>query len=749
MARWAGPRSHRLRRVGEEPAGQLDSLDYGETLTAVARLAVPAYADWCFVELLMPDGRIERVVIEHVDPSKREFIEEYDRRYPLDPDSPVGSPKVIRTGEPDLMSDIPDEFWRAVSQDPEQYRLMQEVGIVSALIVPMRVRGTVIGDIALAHSVSGRRYAEHDIPRAQDLADRCALAIDNARLHTAARRSRDDLEAILEGVADAVTAQAPDGRLVYANDAAVRLLGFGDAQELMSAPPAEIRGRFEMYDDDGVEIPVEQLPGRRALAGERPPPLTVRYRDHTSAEERWSRVQSTPVFDDHGAVRLAINVIEDVTEIKRAEQGHRFLARASHELARSLDYQQTLGAVARLAVPAIADWCAVDVLAGEELERVAVEHVDPARVALAREVQERYPPDPRSDTGVYGVLRDRQAELYRDIPDELLVQAAVDDEHLELLRSVGLRSAMLAPMTLRDRVLGVISFVSAESGRRFDEHDLALAEDLALRAAAAVENARLFQTASSTARTLQTSLLPPVLPELPGIELAAAYQPAGSGLEVGGDFYDVFGTTDDQWYLVIGDVCGKGPEAAAVTARARYTIRAAAVRRRSPAAILRWLSDAMIQQSDDGDRFCTIACAHLDLSRAPARVTVACGGHPLPVLVRADRSTEELGAPGTLLGLVPRPELQDRTAELHEGDTLVLYTDGLAEADAPTRVWSPAEIAAAARDAAGGPVATTVHALVRAMIGSVPSVRDDVAVLALRAASNGAPSTRAAGAGRV
>jgi PAS domain S-box-containing protein len=721
-------------------AAAFDSLDYAETLTAAARLAVPEYADWCFVELLMPDGRIDRVVIEHVDPSKREFIEEYDRRYPLDPDAPMGSPNVIRTGEPELMSDIPEEFWAAVAQDPEQHRLMREVGIVSALVVPMRVRGTVIGDIALAHSVSGRRYTEEDLPRAQDLANRCALAIDNARLHTEAQRSRDDLEAIVEGVADAVTAQAPDGRLVYANDAAVRLLGFTDAQELLSASPAELIGRFEMYADDGREIPLEQLPGRRALAGEQPPPLTVRYRHQTSAEDRWSRIQSTPVFDEQGRVRLAINVIEDITDIKRAEQGHRFLSRASQELARSLDYQETLRAVARLAVPEIADWCAVDVLAGDELERVAVEHVDPERVALARAVQERYPADPQAGTGVWGVLRRGHAELYRDIPDELLVETARDEEHLALIRTVGLRSAMLAPMTLRDQVLGVVSFVSAESGRRFDEHDLALAEDLALRAAAAIENARLFETASTIAHTLQSSLLPPVLPELPGMDLAAAYRAAGKGYEVGGDFYDVFNTADDQWYLVIGDVCGKGAEAAAVTALARYTIRAAAVRRRSPAAILRWLSDAMIQQSGGTGRFCTIACAHLDLARTPARVTVACGGHPLPLLLRADRSAEEVGEPGTLLGLVERPELQDRTAELRDGDTLVLYTDGLTEAQAPRRVWSPDELAEAARAAAGGPAAATVDGLMGATIGSLPAVRDDVAVLAVRASPNGAPS---------
>jgi PAS domain S-box-containing protein len=716
--------------VGKPAA--LDSLDYSETLAAVARLAVPEHADWCFVELLMPDGRIERVVKEHADPSKREFIEEYDRRYPLDPDSPVGSPKVIRTGEPELLTEIPPEFWAAVAQDPEQHRLMQEVGIVSALVVPMHVRGTVIGDLALAHSISGRRYTEADVARAQDLADRCALAIENARLHTEARRSRDDLEAIVEGVADAVTAQAPDGRLVYANDAAVRLLGFADAQELLSAPPALFAERFTMLDEDGAVIPFDRLPGRAALLGERPAPLTVRYRHH-SGEDRWSRVQSTPVFDERGAVRLAINVIEDITEIKRGEHGQRFLAEASHALAGSLDYQETLRSVARLAVPSLADWCAVDVLAGERLVRVAVEHVDPARVALARELEERYPSDPASDQGVYGVLRRGRAELYRDIPDEMLAVAARGEEHLALLRSVGLRSAILAPMTLHDRVLGVMTFVSAESGRRFDEQDLALVENLALRAAAAVENARLYETASAIAQTLQTSLLPPNLPELPGAELAAAYHPAGNTLEVGGDFYDVFSTDENQWYLVVGDVCGKGAEAAAVTALARYTIRAAAVRRKSPAAILRWLSDAMLQQSDgDDDRYCTIACAHVDLGRTPSKVTIACGGHPLPLVVRADGTTEEVGLPGTLLGLVPQPELHDHTSELRPGDTLLLYTDGLTEAGAPAHVLSPDELAAAASAAAGDGVAQTVDRLVDGAIGGLPTVRDDVAVLGIK-----------------
>ena len=142
----------------------------------------------------------------------------------------------------------------------------------------------------------------------------------------------------------------------------------------------------------------------------------------------------------------------------------------------------------------------------------------------------------------------------------------------------------------------------------------------------------------------------------------------------------------------------------------------------------------MLQGDAANGRFCTIACAHLDVSRSPTRVTVACGGHPLPLVVRADGGTEELGTPGTLLGLVPSPSLQDRTAELRGGDTLVLYTDGLTEAGAPAHVWAPEELAATARTVAGASATETIDHLLAELVGPVDRVRDDVAVLALRAA---------------
>ena len=711
------------------------SLDPGEVARAVAELAVPVFADWAFVELVRADGSIAREAMAQADPTKAELAHAYDRLYPLDPASEVGSPLVIRTGEPVLIPEIPDEFLAIAAPDPAQLELLRGIGFRSSMIVPLRARGRVIGDLALATAESGRLYGEEDLAIAQQLADRCALALDNARLYTELSRAGEEVNTILNGVADAVTAQAPDGHLVYANEAAVRAVGFDSVEDLIAATPAEFGRRFEMTGEHGEPLAIEQLPGRRALLGEWPDPLIVRHRPHGEREWRWATVKATPVLGAAGGVRLAINVIEDITDLKRAEHGQRFLAEAGRALAGSLDYRETLAAVARLAVPDIADWCAVDVLADGVLRRLATTHTHPEKIAHVLEVADRYPPDPTTPSGVYNVLRTGRSELYAEITEAMLTGAARDDEHLELLRSIGMTSVMLVPMTLRGVTVGVLTFVSAEAGHSFGASDLALAESLASRAATAVENARLYEARSAIARTLQASLLPPALPDVPGFELAAAYRAAGEGFDVGGDFYDVFSTASDLWYAVIGDVCGKGAEAAAVTAMARYTIRAAAVRRRSPAAILRLLSDAMLrhESSETVGRFCTIACLQLDLSRTPARATVACGGHPLPAVLRADGSVEELGVPGTLLGLVERPELEDAVGELYEGDTVVLYTDGLTEAGAPERVWSPEQLASVLRGAAGHAPQQVVDHAVQAALGLAPEPRDDIAVVALRA----------------
>ena len=329
------------------------------------------------------------------------------------------------------------------------------------------------------------------------------------------------------------------------------------------------------------------------------------------------------------------------------------------------------------------------------------------------------------------MLRTGESQLWADIPDELIAAAAQDEEHLRLIRTLGMTSAMMVPMRVRDRVFGVISFVSAESGRRFTDADLQLAEELALRAATAVENARLYRARTTIAQTLQASLLPPLLPEVPGVEAGALYRPAGEEHEVGGDFYDLFATTEDHWFAVIGDVCGKGAEAAAVTALARYTIRAAAAQNNSPAAILRWVNEAMLRE--DSTRFCTIAVAHLDRSAATTQLTVAVGGHPAPIVLRADGSVETAGAGGTLIGLVDDPRLAETTTELAPGDAVLLYTDGVTEAEAPRRVWTPEELDAVVAAAAGATAQELVDRVADAALTHLEAPpRDDVAMLALR-----------------
>jgi serine phosphatase RsbU (regulator of sigma subunit) len=287
---------------------------------------------------------------------------------------------------------------------------------------------------------------------------------------------------------------------------------------------------------------------------------------------------------------------------------------------------------------------------------------------------------------------------------------------------------LAVPIRVRGGVAGTITLLSAT--RRLGRHDLAIAEDLGLRAGAAVDNARLYRTRAAIAHTLQQSLLPPELPEIPGFDTAALYRAAGEGNEVGGDFYDLFPTGEREWFAVIGDVCGKGAEAAAVTALARYTIRAAVMRHRSPAGILRWVNAAMLRQG--AGRFVTLTCVRLDLDDGAVTATVACGGHPCPRILRTTGLVEELGASGTLLGVLADVEHEDRTVRLAPGDALVLYTDGLTEVGAP-RVWTPKQIDAILAEARRRNAKEIVeHLAARAAEKAGGPLRDDLALLALR-----------------
>ena len=252
-----------------------------------------------------------------------------------------------------------------------------------------------------------------------------------------------------------------------------------------------------------------------------------------------------------------------------------YLAEASELLTRSLDPDASLSQLADLAVRRVADWCGIEVVDEDgDLRNVAVAHTDPSRVRLAEELRARYPVDPDAQIGAPQVIRTGVSELHSEITDEMLVEAARDEDHLRLMRELGIVSAMVVPLRARGRSLGAMTLVAAESGRHFDRDDLALAEDLARRAGLAIDNAMLFRREHEAAVILQRSLLPQSLPQVDGLEFAVRYEPAAPGLQVGGDWYEVVASGDGRVGLVIGDVAGRGIHAASVMGRVRPALRA-------------------------------------------------------------------------------------------------------------------------------------------------------------------------------
>lgn len=422
---------------------------------------------------------------------------------------------------------------------------------------------------------------------------------------------------------------------------------------------------------------------------------------------RWIEARGAVERDDRGELRRMRGICTDVTDRREAEklraqllererlaraeaeaaqQRLAFLSEATAVLGTSLSYERTLERLAALAVPRLADWCIIYGLDEDgSIKRTAMQRADPAKEELAAGIS-ALPLDPHAEEGVPKVIRTGEPMLLEDASEEDLSLDVEDPEGLlELIRPIGVTSWICVPLTARGRTFGAISFIAAESGRRYSDDDLVLATELAGRAAVAVDNARLYQERSYIARTLQQSLLPPALPEIPGVQVAARYAPAGEGFDVGGDFYDLFDRGNDEWFLVMGDICGKGPDAAAVTGLARHTLRAAGLKERRPSKALRTLNQALLQGRSE--RFCTVALARLEWRGGRLAVTASCGGHPLPQVLRADGVVEEIGRHGTLLGIFPDPDLSEASVELGPGDAVIFYTDGVIEDRRGDSIW--------------------------------------------------------------
>ncbi len=571
---------------------------------------------------------------------------------------------------------------------------------------------------------------------------------ERRRIEEVLRESEERFRATFEQAAVGAAQVGIDGRWLRVNRRLCEIVGYSED---------ELRARTfqEITHPDDLEEDLELT--RKMLAGELQTYTLEKRYIRKDGSGVWVNLTVSLVRDASGEPGYFIAVVEDISERKKAEEERdmllvreqlaraeavaarrrlALLAAAGPTLSASLDYEETLEGITRLVVPELADWCLLDIVEEDgRVNQLAFVHADPQKENLLRKLLEHRRFGERDPGGVAEVLRTGRSLLLADVSGPILQDRAVSAEQLEVLRELEPRSAMSVPLLARGRILGAITLVSSGPEPRYDEEDLLLAENLAYRCALAVDNARLYRDRSEIARILQRSLLPPHLPEPPGVEVGAEYLPVGEANEVGGDFYDLINTVEDGWVVVIGDARGKGAEAAAVTALVRYTIRAVTLKVDRPSEVLAALNEAMLQQLPE-DRFCTVACVRLEPEDGSPGVglDVSRAGHPPPLVVRPDGSVEEVGCSGRVLGVFPDAELQDTPLRLMPGEVLVLYTDGVTEARSPDgEFFGEERLRALLRSCAGleaGAFASRIKGVVLEFQEGYP--RDDLAIVVLR-----------------
>ncbi|MFE0510003.1 SpoIIE family protein phosphatase [Streptomyces sp. NPDC058964] len=432
-------------------------------------------------------------------------------------------------------------------------------------------------------------------------------------------------------------------------------------------------------------------------------------------------------------------------ELERLRRGSlSFLVEASDLLAGTLDRDQTLALMAQMTVPTLATWCAVYTIADQASDPYLsyVLHEDEELIDGIKSLLSKVPPpDPVPTPG---------ARVWT-APGEMAHQAALRSS----MRSLGLSGGpthqvasgigptlatasavggetVVLPLVARNRVIGMLT-LGKPTDEHFRQEILELAEDLSRRAALALDNARLYSERTAISQSLQRSLLPPETPAIDGVEVEVIYRAAGEGNEVGGDFYDVFPIRDGAYGFAIGDVCGTGPHAAAVTGLARHALRLLAREGLSGPAVLERLNSAIL---DEGarSRFLTLLYGEMRPQEdGSAELKVVCAGHPLPLRLRQDGTVEAAAEPQPLLGVIEDLELYEQTVTLDPGDVLLCVTDGVTERREGTRMLGDdglADVLTTCTGLTAGAVAARIMRAVERFASDAPS--DDMAILAMR-----------------
>ncbi len=522
------------------------------------------------------------------------------------------------------------------------------------------------------------------------------------RLGRMRERHLAELDAVFSTAPIGLAFLAPDLTVLRVNDALVEMRG---------VPAGGLVGR----NAGDVILSPDLLPALRHVIDTGEPVLDL----EVAAGDRTLLVGYFPVSAEDGSLLAIGAALTDITARRRAEAARERLQAATAALAAASSVEGVARATLEEARRSVETMSAslfvldrrdeqlrlVRGLAGERRERwttISMQHDLP----LTEAVRTRAP-----------VFIDDAATLTARWPE--LAHAYPDEAH----------AFAALPLVGSGRVLGVLGLTFARSlAARPDERDLFLA--LAAQSAVALARAQLYEREHSVAQTLQASLLPRALPAIDGLDIAARLEAGAAGVEVGGDFYDAFAIADGVWGIAIGDVCGKGVDAAALTALARHTVRAAAHERTTPTAVLEALNRAVLAEGRPGQFLTAIFARVTALPDGRFGLVVACGGHPPPVLLDADREPRPLAVRGTLLGVIEDPELADAHAEIGPGDTLLLYTDGLTEAGAPSRTLTTEEVARLLAGVRGETASQTAEGcLALALEAGGGVTRDDIAVL--------------------
>ncbi|MFN2459212.1 MAG: SpoIIE family protein phosphatase [Candidatus Velthaea sp.] len=393
---------------------------------------------------------------------------------------------------------------------------------------------------------------------------------------------------------------------------------------------------------------------------------------------RWFLSRAVAQTDPQGNVLRWLGTSTDIDARKRAQDQLTFLARAADSLTETLDVEGTCKALAHLAVPSLADYCAVFLLEGDErIRTLALEHDDPARLHRAWAMERRYTRTLHSGDIVAAAIR--TGELQSAGFDDPVARRtfAQDDTHSRILESLSFGAAICVPMRSGIRTIGAIVLIHNESGRNFEPEDYEIARELARRATIAVENARAYDRERRVADALQSAFLPATLPRIPGLEFDAVYAPAAGESAIGGDWYDAFQLADGRVVLSIGDVAGRGLHAAVVMGRVREAIRAFALQGLAPAQILA-AAQRVLRLSEAASMVTAFVAVAHPLART---LTFSNAGHPPPLLAHPGGDIESLELEGIPLGIFEEIAPQQKSIALPDDALLVLYTDGLIELD--------------------------------------------------------------------